>query len=103
MQSYYIKPSLVKLLSLNPTLKYTLAQIKTKISEITLTSNLLKNVYPNFNGCKCVSTHCKVNAEKLYEYIVNYEIIDDGIPDCSFYFTFNETPQKIDSSSFTVI
>lgn len=97
MQKYYVKPSIAKLLSLSTTVKYTLEQIKNKYTERHLTINEIKLFCPNFKGCKCVSTHCKINVERFFEYIINNEIFDDGIPECSFYFEFNETPTKIDS------
>lgn len=97
MHKYHIKPTIAKLLSLSTTIKYTLEQIKITYNEKNVTINDIISRYPRFKGCKCVSTHCKINVDRFFEYIVNNEIFDDGLPECSFYFGFNETPTKIDS------
>ena len=100
MRSIYIKPAMAHFLSLESNVKHTEETIKNKLANMVLTSKQIKKHFPDFKGCKCTSTSCKMNSYNLYTYIINNHIIDDGKPECSYYFSSNEMPITIDSFTF---
>ena len=100
---YYLKTTLTNFLNLNPKIKYTLDQLALEINNTILSSKQIKKYFPDFKTCNCTSTNCKVNMNDFYEYAKMNLIIDDGLPECSFYFSSYEKPHTIDIDSFTFI
>ena len=103
MQKYHIKSAMANFLSLDSNDKYTIESIKYKIYSMNTITKHIKKSFPDFKGCSCTSTQCKMNVDAFFNYIINNHIIDNGIPDCSFYFSSNETPCIINSDSFTFV
>ena len=100
MRTFYLKTTMAHFLSMESTVKHSEEAIKNKLENININTKQIKSLFPDFRGCKCTSTSCKMNSYNFYSYIINNHIIDDGKPECSYYFASNETPIMIDSFTF---
>jgi hypothetical protein len=103
MRTFYIKPAMAHFLSLESNVKYSEETIRNKLISMVLTSKQIKKNFPDFKGCSCTSTSCKMNSDAFYTYIINSMVFSDGKPECSYYFSSNETPIIINSDSFTFV
>ena len=53
--------------------------------------------------CSCGNPKCRLNLNTFYKYIEKHLLIDDGIPDCNFYYCHDMKPTHIESNNFTFV
>lgn len=100
---YRYKDSLINLLKLDKNTKYHINYISNLIHEKMITNHMIKHLYPDFKACNCSSKTCVVNFDSFIKYIKLYLIIDDGTPECDYYFEPNMKPTAIDIKDFVII
>jgi hypothetical protein len=101
MGLYYYKESLLKLLNLE-NVKYHINYITSVVNEKKFTNYIIKKLYSNFKGCNCKNDTCLINTETFIKYIKENLIIDDGKPECNYYYDINQTPIKIDNFNLII-
>ena len=97
---YRYKDSLITLLKLDKDTKDHINHICNLVCEKKITTHMIKNLYPDFKTCSCSGKTCQVNYDKFAEYIKSKLIIDDGTPECDYYFEPNMKPVTIDIKNF---
>jgi hypothetical protein len=97
---YHYKESLISLLNLDKNTKYHITYISSLLREKKITNNIIKNLYPDFKSCNCKGKTCMINYDDFIKYIKLNLLIDDGTPECSYYFAPNIQPVNIDMKDF---
>lgn len=97
---YRYKDSLMTLLKLDKDTKYHINDISKMIRDKMITSNQVKHLYPNFKVCNCSSKTCVINYDGFDKYIKSYLIIDDGTPECDYYFEPSMKPITVNLKDF---
>ena len=101
MGLYYYKESLLKLLNIKNN-KYHINYITGIVNEKKITTSMIRNLYPNFKTCNCKNNGCIIITEDFVKYIKQNLIIDDGKPECDFYYDINQTPKKLDKNDLFI-
>jgi hypothetical protein len=100
---YRYKDSLITLLKLDKDTKYHVNYISNLVQDKKLTNHMIKHLYPDFKTCNCSSKTCVINYDSFIKYIKSYLIIDDGTPECDYYFEPNMKPITVNIKDFTFI
>jgi hypothetical protein len=103
MSKYYLHPTLIQLLDLSVNKKYSESEILQQIKSKDLSKSLVVNMYKDYRDCGCNNPNCILDSNKFIKYIMTNLIIDDGTPDCNFYYSYNMIPAAIDIENFKVV
>jgi len=103
MSKYYLTPALYDILGLKSNIKVSKEEILTILNNDNIEKKVVTLAFPNYKDCSCGNPKCRLNLNTFYKYIEKHLLIDDGTPDCNFYYCNNMKPIHIESSNFTFV